>query len=319
MAREGRVATCPPPVNPHHHTPPLHHPHKNHMPLSKLPTLQSVPLTRRLELSVLASAALVAACGGSDSNDSTTPPVASQPATATLAVLETTDLHFNVRSYDYFKLAEDASYGFERTATLVRAARKEFANTLLVDNGDTIQGTALADYEAEVAKIPCTQQLSMYKAMGALGFDAGTLGNHEFNYGLPFLNQVLGGGLDVDGVDKALKCAGNGFPMALSNVYSSKTKQPLVQPYVILERSEEHTSELQSPDHLVCRLLLEKKKTRTSIKINAPVSTRTKMIKNNQIRNAITFYSVLIARPALEVLVIVRRVRRLREYWCRID
>src|SRR5256885_7093746 len=55
-------------------------------------------------------------------------------------------------------LAEDASYGFERTATLVRAARKEFANTLLVDNGDTIQGTALADYEAEVAKIPCTQQ-----------------------------------------------------------------------------------------------------------------------------------------------------------------
>src|SRR5256885_9416913 len=105
----------------------------------------------------------------------------------------------------------------------------------------------------------------MYKAMGALGFDAGTLGNHEFNYGLPFLNQVLGGGLDVDGVDKALKCAGNGFPMALSNVYSSKTKQPLVQPYVILERkiarSEEHTSELQSPCNLVCRLLLEQKKT----------------------------------------------------------
>src|SRR5258708_15388558 len=30
---------------------------------------------------------------------------------------------------------------------------------------------------------------------------------------------------------------------------------------VIADRSEEHTSELQSPDHLVCRLLLEKKKT----------------------------------------------------------
>src|SRR5258708_10912421 len=28
----------------------------------------------------------------------------------------------------------------------------------------------------------------------------------------------------------------------------------------VVERSEEHTSELQSPDHLVCRLLLEKKK-----------------------------------------------------------
>src|SRR5947208_9624239 len=30
-------------------------------------------------------------------------------------------------------------------------------------------------------------------------------------------------------------------------------------------RSEEHTSELQSPDHLVCRLLLEKKKTNISV------------------------------------------------------
>src|SRR5438552_9446520 len=30
-------------------------------------------------------------------------------------------------------------------------------------------------------------------------------------------------------------------------------------------RSEEHTSELQSPDHLVCRLLLEKKKTKSSL------------------------------------------------------
>src|SRR5258708_12650708 len=34
-------------------------------------------------------------------------------------------------------------------------------------------------------------------------------------------------------------------------------------------RSEEHTSELQSPDHLVCRLLLEKKKTH---KIHSPQS-----------------------------------------------
>src|SRR5438552_5463757 len=32
------------------------------------------------------------------------------------------------------------------------------------------------------------------------------------------------------------------------------------QPHAPLSRSEEHTSELQSPDHLVCRLLLEKKK-----------------------------------------------------------
>src|SRR5258708_22299048 len=33
-------------------------------------------------------------------------------------------------------------------------------------------------------------------------------------------------------------------------------------PSIKHDRSEEHTSELQSPDHLVCRLLLEKKKSR---------------------------------------------------------
>ncbi|WP_313315899.1 bifunctional 2',3'-cyclic-nucleotide 2'-phosphodiesterase/3'-nucleotidase [Pulveribacter sp.] len=194
----------------------------------------AVVFPRRHALGALACAALLAACGGNDDDGDSS---AATPATATLAVLETTDLHFNVRSFDYFKLAEDKTYGFERTATLVRAARKEFANTLLVDNGDTIQGTALADYEATVSPIPCTQQLSMYKAMGALGFDAGTLGNHEFNYGLPFLNQVLGGGLEVDGVDATKKCAGNGYPAVLANVYSSKTKKPLVQPYTVLERT----------------------------------------------------------------------------------
>ncbi len=182
--------------------------------------------------------ALLAACGGSDDAPS------AQPAQATLAVLATTDLHNNIRSYDYFKLAADPSYGFERTATLVRQARAEFPNTLLVDNGDTVQGTALADYEAVVAPIPCTQRHAMYQAMGALRYDAGTLGNHEFNYGLPFLNQILGGGLNVDGVDATLKCAGPGFPMVLANVGSHKSGQPLVPPFAVLER----TVQAQRPD-----------------------------------------------------------------------
>src|SRR5258708_29274595 len=41
---------------------------------------------------------------------------------------------------------------------------------------------------------------------------------------------------------------------------------------VRIERSEEHTSELQSPDHLVCRLLLEKKKNNNESKRNRTTS-----------------------------------------------
>ncbi|MCQ9372162.1 hypothetical protein NQ024_13135, partial [Corynebacterium sp. 35RC1] len=85
----------------------------------------------------------LAACGGGSGDGGFS---SNQPATATLAVLETTDLHTNVLSYDYFKLAADNSLGFERVATLINQARTQFPNTLLVDNGDTIQGTALADY-----------------------------------------------------------------------------------------------------------------------------------------------------------------------------
>src|SRR5947208_12930492 len=40
---------------------------------------------------------------------------------------------------------------------------------------------------------------------------------------------------------------------------------PCVTPPCLLPRSEEHTSELQSPDHLVCRLLLEKKNRRPEV------------------------------------------------------
>jgi 2',3'-cyclic-nucleotide 2'-phosphodiesterase/3'-nucleotidase len=207
------------------------------------------PLRRVAPMTTCAAVlvAVLTACGGGSGGGSVVlPPVSPAPPTTpapvaagtrtTVALLETTDLHFNVRSYDYFKLAEDKSYGYERTATLINAARKEFANTMLFDNGDTIQGTALADYEALVSRIPCTQPLSVYKAMNATGYDAGTLGNHEFNYGLDFLNQVIGGGLDVDGVDGTKKCAGPNFPMVLANVQSVKSGKPLLAPYTIVTK-----------------------------------------------------------------------------------
>lgn len=158
-------------------------------------------------------------------------------ATALLAVLETSDLHANVVGYDYYKLAPDASIGFDRTATLIKQARKEFANTLLLDNGDTIQGTAFADYQAQVAPPACDQVLGIYKIMNALGYDGATVGNHEFNYGLPFLNQVTGSSFKVKGVKpQAAPCAGPNFPLVLANIHSLQSGQPLFAPYKIIDK-----------------------------------------------------------------------------------
>jgi 2',3'-cyclic-nucleotide 2'-phosphodiesterase/3'-nucleotidase len=168
------------------------------------------------------------------------PATAARPpagASATLAVLETTDLHSNVVGYDYYKLAPEPTLGLDRTATLIAQARREFANTLLLDNGDTIQGNALADYQALANLLRCDQTLAIYKVMNKLGVDGSGIGNHEFNYGLAYLGQVTGNRFDVAGVDKpAKRCAGPAFPQVLANVYSAKTKKPLFAPYRIIEK-----------------------------------------------------------------------------------
>ncbi|AYZ66453.1 bifunctional 2',3'-cyclic-nucleotide 2'-phosphodiesterase/3'-nucleotidase [Burkholderia multivorans] len=185
----------------------------------------------------LASLAFLAACNG---DDVTAPPSSQAPAgtKATLALLETTDLHTNVLSYDYFKLAADNSLGFERVSTLIAQARAQYPNTLLLDNGDTIQGTALADYQALVNPVGCDQTLAIYKVMNAAKFDGGGIGNHEFNYGLPYLSQVTGNTFDVDGMPaQQKKCAGPAFPQVLANVISAKTNAPLFTPYTILTRT----------------------------------------------------------------------------------
>ena len=156
---------------------------------------------------------------------------------ATLAILETTDLHANVVGYDYFKLAADPSLGLDRTATLIAQARRDFPNTLLLDNGDTLQGTALGDYEAVVAPVQCGELPGIYKVMTRLGYDGGSVGNHDFNYGLGYLGQVTGSRFDVPGAGrKAKPCAGPGFPIVLANVYSVKTHAPLFAPYRIVAK-----------------------------------------------------------------------------------
>ncbi|SFG80823.1 2',3'-cyclic-nucleotide 2'-phosphodiesterase / 3'-nucleotidase [Duganella sp. CF458] len=181
-------------------------------------------------LFIVPLAALLAAC-------SSIRAPAPQGSKATFAILETTDLHANVRSYDYYKLAPDAALGLERTATLIRQARKEFPNSLLLDNGDTIQGTALGDYQALVAPVGCGQTLAIYKAMNALGFEGGSVGNHEFNWGLDFLGQVTASHFGAEGANvRAQPCAGPSFPMVLANVVDARTGIPLFAPYRIIEK-----------------------------------------------------------------------------------
>ncbi|MBD8897796.1 bifunctional 2',3'-cyclic-nucleotide 2'-phosphodiesterase/3'-nucleotidase [Rhodanobacter sp. DHG33] len=179
----------------------------------------------------LLATALIAACALQPSQASTLP----DGARATVAILETTDLHSNILGYDYYKQKADPTLGFERTATLIEQARKQFPNNFLFDSGDTIQGTVLADWQAQVQKMPCDGELAIYRAMDAVGYDGGTIGNHEFNYGLGWLSQVTGTPMNVDGGAHA-RCDGPHFPLVLSNVDSVRDGKPIFRPWTMVTK-----------------------------------------------------------------------------------
>ncbi|MCU4181967.1 bifunctional 2',3'-cyclic-nucleotide 2'-phosphodiesterase/3'-nucleotidase [Bosea sp. BH3] len=116
---------------------------------------------------------------------------ASAPARLKLRVLETTDLHVNIVPYDYFRDGPDETVGFAKTASLIRAAQAEAKNSLLFDNGDFLQGSSLGDYIAYKKGLKAGDTHPMIAAMNTLPYLCGTLGNHEFNYGLEFLETGL--------------------------------------------------------------------------------------------------------------------------------
>ena len=74
--------------------------------------------------------------------------VQAQANQAHLRLIETTDLHVAVYPYDYFADAPNDTMGLARTATLIEAIRAEAGNSVLIDNGDVIQGNPLGDYVA---------------------------------------------------------------------------------------------------------------------------------------------------------------------------
>ncbi|MBU6536454.1 bifunctional metallophosphatase/5'-nucleotidase [Streptomyces mayonensis] len=142
-----------------------------------------------------------------------------------LTVLGTTDLHGHVFNWDYFKDAEYTdeagnAQGLARVSTLVNQVREEKGrhNTLLLDAGDTIQGTPLTYYYAKVDPITAEggPVHPMARAMNAIGYDAVALGNHEFNYGIETLRRF------------EEQCD---FPLLGANAVDAKTLRPAFPPY----------------------------------------------------------------------------------------
>lgn len=155
------------------------------------------------------------------------PTAANADSTVKLRIFETTDIHVHLADYDYYKDKPSATLGLAKVSTLLKTARKEIKNSLLIDNGDLIQGNPLGDYMAKRRGLKDGEIHPVYKAMNLLKYDVGNLGNHEFNYGLDFLQTSL---------------KGANFPYVSANVFhddgdnDASNDKSYFDPYVILDR-----------------------------------------------------------------------------------
>ena len=166
-----------------------------------------------------------AAAGAAAAVAAASPAEAAKSKRYAFTVMGTTDLHGNVFNWDYFadKEYSDAAgntRGIARIATLVKQIRdaKGRKNTILIDSGDTIQGTPLAYYYARVDPIsaPAGPVHPMAQSMNEIGYDAAALGNHEFNYGLDTLRKF----------ESQLE-----FPLLGANTIDVATQKPAFPPY----------------------------------------------------------------------------------------
>lgn len=198
------------------------------------PTVESTPATETPASAETTTETSTPASDTATSDETTTSPTTETRAATTetttpvegqsvdVRILATTDLHTNLVNYDYYQDKPVETLGLAKTAVLIETAKAENPNVILVDNGDTIQGTPLGNYKSLIDPIEEGEQHPMYTALDTLGFDAGTLGNHEFNYGLDYLRKVI---------------STAGMPLLNANVLNPTTKDFLYQPYTIIDKT----------------------------------------------------------------------------------
>lgn len=111
------------------------------------------------------------------------------PESIDLAVATTTDVHGRLRGWDYYANQEDRVRGLSRAATIVDSVRAANpGRTILLDGGDLLQGNPLAYVAARVSR---DRTNPIIAAMNSMHYDAAAIGNHEYNYGVPYLDSAV--------------------------------------------------------------------------------------------------------------------------------
>ncbi|HAQ07165.1 MAG TPA: bifunctional metallophosphatase/5'-nucleotidase, partial [Bacillus bacterium] len=134
-----------------------------------------------------------------------------------LVILETSDMHGNIFPINYGN-NEETSSGFAKISSLLKRELCLSSFTLVIDNGDVLQGTPLTYHYARYLN---EKENPLISCLNHLEYDAAVIGNHEFNYGKGLLEKAI---------------SQSNFPWLSANILDSKSKQPAFgRPYIIKE------------------------------------------------------------------------------------
>ena len=147
---------------------------------------------------------------------------ASAEETKSLNIITTTDEHQYILPYNYMDDAEDQGIGLSKAYTIIEEEREEHDNTLLVSNGDVIQGSIISDYEFRIDPLEEGETQTIVNIFNELGYEAAAVGNHELqDYGLGFFDSAV---------------AGANFPWLAANMRVAGSDENYVESYKIIEK-----------------------------------------------------------------------------------
>ncbi len=147
-----------------------------------------------------------------------------QAADHNLTILSTTDIHQYILPYDYMADAPDEGIGFSKVYSLIDFYEREVAeNSLLVDAGDTIQGSLVGVYESQIEPLEEGETQTIIEIFNEAGYDAAAVGNHELqDYPMWFFERAL---------------EGSEFPWLAANIkMDDNPDEHYVDPYTVIEK-----------------------------------------------------------------------------------
>jgi 2',3'-cyclic-nucleotide 2'-phosphodiesterase (5'-nucleotidase family) len=152
----------------------------------------------------------------SSSYSMSTAPQATVTGTKTIRLLETADIHGEITNWDYYlDTAITKKQGLGCISTYVNQVRAANPNTILIDDGDVIQGTPVVGYYlVSHPELPNPMDV----AMNYIGYTAATLGNHEFNLGKTVMAKYI---------------STANFPFVVGNIRNVADHSLVYQPYII--------------------------------------------------------------------------------------